>query len=484
MKLVSGILGGLHRTFSALGRTPLVGRLFGAAQGGMERLFQRWAPPASHDQARNWRADADWAMLQQEPLRARALLRACTLALLILIVWAGFAQMDEVTRGVGRVVPSSQIQIVQSMDGGMVADIFVREGQRVQAGELVMRIEPTRFVSSLRENQSQILALQARVARLRAIVEGHPFILPAEVERDAPEVGLRERQLYDSQRAEIDAQVGIARQQLNQRDHELQEAEAQHAQTLRAIDLATQEIKATEPLLATGAASEVELLRLRRELSRLRGDREQFTAQIARVQAAILESRRKISEVELTYRNLRGGELAEAQTKLNGLSEGGAALEDKVSKTEIRSPVRGIVKRLLINTRGGVVQAGRDVVEIVPVDDSLVIEAKVRPKDIAFLRPQQTALVKFTAYDATIYGGLEAQVENIGADTVYEEQGAQRGEAFYIVRVRTRHSSLGPDLPIMPGMVAQVDITTGRKTLLTYLLKPVLRAKSEAFTER
>jgi membrane fusion protein, adhesin transport system len=484
MKLVSGILGGLHRTFSALGRTPLVGRLFGAAQGGMERLFQRWAPPASHDQARNWRADADWAMLQQEPLRARALLRACTLALLILIVWAGFAQMDEVTRGEGRVVPSSQIQIVQSMDGGMVADIFVREGQRVQAGELVMRIEPTRFVSSLRENQSQILALQARVARLRAIVEGRPFILPTEVERDAPEIGLRERQLYDSQRAEIDAQIGIAHQQLNQRDHELQEAQAQHAQTLRAIELATQEIKATEPLLATGAASEVELLRLRRELSRLRGDREQFTAQIARVQAAILESRRKITEVELTYRNLRGGELAEAQTKLNGLSEGGAALEDKVSKTEIRSPVRGIVKRLLINTQGGVVQAGRDVVEIVPVDDSLVIEAKVRPQDIAFLRPQQTALVKFTAYDATIYGGLEAQVENIGADTVYEEQGAQRGEAFYIVRVRTRRSSLGPDLPIMPGMVAQVDITTGRKTLLTYLLKPVLRAKSEAFTER
>lgn len=484
MKLISGILGGLHRTFSALGRIPLVGRLFGAARRGVERLFQRWAPPDSHEDTRSWRADADWAMLQQEPLRARALLRACALALLILIVWAGFAQVDEVTRGEGRVVPSSQVQIVQSMDGGMVAEIFVREGQQVKAGELVMRIEPTRFVSTLRENQSQILALQARVARLRALVEGRPFALPAEVERDAPEIGLRERQLYDSQRAEIDAQIGIARQQLNQRDHELQEAQAQHAQTLRAIELATREIQATEPLLATGAASEVELLRLRRDLSKLRGDREQFTAQIARVQSAILESRRKISEVELTYRNLRGGELAEAQARLNGLSEGGAALEDKVSKTEIRSPVRGIVKRLLINTQGGVVQAGRDVVEIVPVDDSLVIEAKVRPKDIAFLRPQQPALVKFTAYDATIYGGLEARVENIGADTVIEEQGAQRGEAFYIVRVRTRLSSLGPDLPIMPGMVAEVDITTGRKTLLTYLLKPVLRAKAEAFTER
>jgi adhesin transport system membrane fusion protein len=423
-------------------------------------------------------------MLQQEPLRARALLKAGALALVALLVWAGFAQIDEVTRGEGRVVPSSQVQIIQSMDGGMVAEIFVREGQQVRAGERVMRIEPTRFVSSLRENQSQVHALLARAARLRAIVEGRPFIPPAEVERDAPDIVLRERQLYDSQRAESGAQVGIARQQLSQREHELREARAQYAQTGRAIELATQEINATEPLLATGAASEVELLRLKRDLSRLRGEREQFSAQIARVQAAIEESQRKISEVDLAFRNLRGAELAETQARLGGLNAGGTALADKVEKTDIRSPVRGIVKRLLVNTRGGVVQPGRDVVEIVPLDDSLVIEAKVRPQDIAFLRPDQQALVKFTAYDSAIYGGLAARVENIGADTVIEEQGPGRGEAFYIVRVRTSQASLGRDLPIMPGMVAEVDITTGRKSLLTYLLKPVLRARSEAFTER
>ena len=347
-----------------------------------------------------------------------------------------------------------------------------------------MRIEPTRFVSSLRENQSQIHALSARAARLRAIVEGRPFIPPADVERDAPDIVLRERQLYDSQRAESAAQIGIARQQLSQREHELREARAQYSQTTRAIELATQEINATEPLLATGAASEVELLRLKRDLSRLRGEREQFSAQIARVQAAIAESQRKISEVDLAFRNLRGAELAETQARLGGLNAGGTALADKVEKTDIRSPVRGIVKRLLVNTRGGVVQPGRDVVEIVPLDDSLVIEAKVRPQDIAFLRPDQQALVKFTAYDSAIYGGLAARVENIGADTVIEEQGPGRGEAFYIVRVRTSQASLGRDLPIMPGMVAEVDITTGRKSLLTYLLKPVLRARSEAFTER
>lgn len=480
MKLVTGLLGLLQRLIATSGRS----QLFAIPRRWIDRLFDRWAPPGNHDEVVKWQADADWAMLQQEPLRARALLRACALALLALLIWAGIAEVDEVTRGNGRVVPSSQVQIVQSMDGGMVSDIFVREGQLVKAGELVMRIEPTRFVSSLRENQSQVQALQARAARLRAIVEGRPFIPPTDVDREAPDIVLRERQLYESQRAEVGAQIGIAQQQLSQREHELREAQAQYAQAGRAIELATQEIKATEPLVSSGAASEVELLRLKRDLSRLRGDREQYNAQIARVQAAIQESRRKIAEVELAFRNLRGGELAETLAKLSGLSEGGTALADKVSKTEIRSPVRGVVKRLHINTQGGVVQPGRDVVEIVPLDDTLVIEAKVRPKDIAFLRPLQPALVKFTAYDSAIYGGLEARVETIGADTVVEDQGPQRGEAFYMVRVRTHKSTLGTNLPIMPGMVAEVDINTGRKTLLTYLLKPVLRAKAEAFTER
>lgn len=480
MKLITGLLALLQRLLSAPGRWPL----FALLRRGIDRLFDRWMPPGSQAETLKWRADADWAMLQQEPLRARALLKGSALVLVLLLVWAGFAQIDEVTRGEGRVVPSSQVQIIQSMDGGMVSDIYVREGQLVKTGELVMRIEPTRFVSSLRENQSQVQALQARAARLRAIVEGRPFIPPPELERDAPDLVLRERQLYDSQRAEIGAQIGIAQQQLSQREHELRETQAQQAQTNRAIELITQEIRATEPLVESGAASEVELLRLKRDLSKLRGDREQYVAQIARVQSAIQESRRKISEVELSFRNLRGGELAETLAKLSGLHEGGTALADKVSKTEIRSPVRGVVKRLHINTQGGVVQPGRDVVEIVPLDDTLVIEAKVRPQDIAFLRPLQPAMVKFTAYDSAIYGGLEARVENIGADTVIEDQGPRRGEAFYMVRVRTTKSTLGPDLPIMPGMVAEVDITTGKKTLLTYLLKPVLRARSEAFTER
>lgn len=445
----------------------------------LDRAFDRWAPKGP-EEGLDWRSDADWAQLQQEPLRARKLLFGALITVAILILWAGLAKVDEVTRGVGKVVPSSQVQIIQSMDGGVVEEIFVHEGQTVKAGELMLRIEPTRFVSSLRENQSQTLALQARAARLQALTEGQPFEPPAETVRDAPEIVERERQLYESQKAESEAQLSIARQQLNQREQELREAQARQAQAARAFELTSQELAVTKPLMKSGAVSEVELLRLEREVSSLRGERDQTGAQIARIQAAIIESRRKIQEVELNFRNQLRNELSEAMAKLGGLAEGSLALEDKVSKTDIKSPVRGTIKRLLINTQGGVVQPGKEVIEIVPLDDSLLIEAQVRPQDIAFLRPDQPALVKFTAYDFAIYGGLEAKVEHISADTVIND----KDEAFYIVRVRTNKSSLGDNLPIIPGMVTQVDILTGEKSILSYLLKPVLRAKAMALTER
>jgi len=226
--------------------------------------------------------------------------------------------------------------------------------------------------------------------------------------------------------------------------------------------------------------SEVELLRLERELARLRGDRNQSAAQISRVRAGIDEAQRKIEEVELNVRNQLRNELSDTLARLGTLSEGARALQDKVKHAELRSPVRGTVQRLLLNTVGGVVQPGNKIVEIVPLDDALILEARIKPQDIAFLRPGQTAMVKFTAYDFSIYGGLEAEVEHISADTVTDE----RGNTFYVVRVRTRETVLDEGLPIIPGMVAQVDVLTGKKTILSYLLKPVLRAKANALTER
>ena len=236
----------------------------------------------------------------------------------------------------------------------------------------------------------------------------------------------------------------------------------------------------TKPLISSGAVSEVELLRLERDVARFRGEREMAAAQISRVQASVAEASRKIQEVELNVRGEARKDMAETLGKLNALSETNVGLADKVKHSAIRSPVKGTVKRLLVNTVGGVVQPGKDIVEVVPLEDALLLEAKVLPKDIAFLHPGQRAIVKFTAYDFSIYGGLEAKLEQIGADSLTDE----KGNTFYVVRVRTDKASLGENLPIIPGMVAEVDIVTGQKSILSYLLKPVLRAKQAALRER
>lgn len=445
----------------------------------LDRMFARWIPPKP-EESLDWTADADWARLEQEPLRARAMLRWAILVVFILIIWAAFAKVDEVTRGEGRVIPSSQLQVIQSVDGGVVEEIKVREGQTVNAGDVLLRIDPTRFVSSLRESQATYHALLAKTARLQALSTGKPFDPPPEVVKEAPTLVEQERILYNSSMAELDAQLAIARQQLAQRNQELNEMRARREQAQRGYELVKQELDVTRPLIQSGAVSEVELLRLERELARLRGDRDQATAQISRIQAAISEAARKIQEVELNFRNQLRNELSESMSRLNSLSQGNLALADRVKHAEVRSPVRGTVKRLLVNTVGGVVQPGKEVAEIVPLDDALLLEARIKPQDIGFLSPGQPAMVKFTAYDFAIYGGLKAVVEQIGADTVSDD----KGNAFYVVRVRTLESSLGKNLPIIPGMVAQVDVMTGKKSILSYLLKPVIRAKANALTER
>ncbi len=447
-----------------------------AAFGG---LVQKLGPIEAQDQL-DWAGDADWARLQQEPLRAKSLLRLAGLALLLLLVWAAFAPIDEVTRGQARVVPTSQVQIVQSVDGGVVEEILVHEGQIVEAGQLLVRVDPTRFVSNLQESRVGELALQAKVLRLEALTRGTAFNPPAKLRQDAPDVVAQEQRLYDSRLAEINAQVSIAQNQLTQRQQELNEVRARLDQANRGLELITREVNATRPMVATGAVSEVEMMRLDREVARLRGDRDQSSAQLARVQSSIQEATRKIEEVRLTSRNQMSAELSDTMSKLASLSQGGLALADKVKHAEIKSPMRGTVKRLLVNTVGAVVQPGKEVVEVVPLDDALILEVQITPKDIGFLRPGQEAMVKFTAYDFSIYGGLSADVTQIGADSVLDE----KGNAFYTVRVRTHKPSLGPTLPIIPGMVAQVDIRTGKKTVLSYLLKPVLRAKANAMTER
>ena len=446
----------------------------------VEKLLGRM-PSADEIDAVDFATDADLAILRQEPLRAKVLLRSIGIVAALFIVWAAIAQLDEVTRGDGKVIPSKQIQVLQSIDGGLVSEILVREGDIVQANQLLIKIDETRFVSSVKENRVQYLGLVAKAARLKATSDGKPFIPPQEVIAEEPQLAEQERELYEAKRSEIEASISIARQQLIQRQQELGEAQARRAQASQGYDLTSRELSVTKPLINSGAVSEVELLRLERDVSRYRGERDMASSQISRIQASINEAQRKIEEVSLNFRNEAGRELSETVSKLNGLAEGSVALTDRVTQSSIRSPVKGTVKRLLVNTVGGVVQPGKDMIEIVPLEDALLLEAKVMPRDIAFLRPGQPAMVKFTAYDFSIYGGLEGTLEHIGADTVMDD----KGNAFYIVRVRTNKSGFGDaNLPIIPGMVAEVDIMTGKKSVLAYLMKPVLRAKSVALSER
>ncbi|MGY6269534.1 HlyD family type I secretion periplasmic adaptor subunit [Achromobacter denitrificans] len=425
--------------------------------------------------------NADWVIHEAQARGSRILLWVSLLATGCLLVWAGTASIDEVVRGEGKVVPSRQVQIIQSLDGGIVEEILVRPGQEVEAGEVLLRIDSTRFASSLGENNAEYLSLLAKAARLKALATGEPFVAPEEALAQAPGLVEMERNAWQARSTELNATVNVAREQLKQRQEDLRETVAKRDQAATSCGLTSRELQVTRPLLKSGAVSEVDLLRLQRDVARYCGEQKGAEAQIDRFQASIKEAESKIQETELNIRNQARSELSETNTKLSTLRQGKLALVDRVKLAEVRAPVRGTVKTLFNNTVGGVVQPGKDIIEIVPKDDTLLLEVRIQPRDIGFLHADQEAEVKFTAYDFAIYGGLEGKVEQIGADTVTDE----KGNSYYVVRVRTDRSTVGDKLlPIIPGMVAEVHILTGKRTVLQYLLKPILRAKANAFTER
>ncbi|ROM77349.1 hemolysin secretion protein D [Pseudomonas brassicacearum] len=399
-------------------------------------------------------------------------------------VWANFAVLDEVTKGDGKAIPSSKIQKIQNLEGGIVAELFVKEGQIVEAGAPLIRLDDTRFVSNAGETEADRQAMLLRVERLSAEVDDRPLNFPADVLKAVPRQAASEESLYLSRRQQLHDEIGGLQEQLIQRQQELREFISKQAQYRSGLALQRQEINMSEPLVAQGAVSPVEVLRLKRGEVETRGQLDATTLAIPRAESAIKEVQRKIDETRGKFRSDALTQLNEARTDLNKAQATGKALEDRVSRTLVTSPVRGIVNKLLVNTIGGVIQPGSDLVEIVPLDDTILVEAKIRPQDIAFLHPGQDATVKFTAYDYTIYGGLKAKLEQIGADTITDED---KKTTYYIIKLRTERSHLGTDekpLLIIPGMVASVDIITGKKTVLSYLLKPIIKARSEALHER
>ena len=423
------------------------------------------------------------SILAQYPRGGRVILWAVLLLFIAGMYWASVSEIEEVTRGMGKVIPAAQIQVVQNLEGGILSEIHVKVGDTVKKDQLLLRIDETRFSSSFQQNRSKYLSNKAKAARLQAETSGAPFRIPAEVMKEKPEIGLREQGLYESRKNELRSGLEIKQQQINQRTQELKELNTKLAELNKTYVLFQKELALTRPLVPQGAVSEMELLRLERQASEMQGDIEQTKQAIPRVQSKIEESHVALKELRLAFLNKAKAELNEVSSQLGEDAATSIALKDRLTRTAVRSPVNGTVNRLLINTVGGVVQPGMNLVEIVPTEGTLLVEAKIPPRDIAFLRPNQPATVKFTAYDFTIYGGLEAKLEQISADSITDE----KGNSYYLVQLRTDKNYLGPKnnpLPIIPGMIATVDIQTGKHTVLSYLIKPIMRAKYMALRER
>ena len=392
-------------------------------------------------------ADVLPAVYQAEIEERSGLLERLTLYLIVTFVklgltWAYYAEIDEVTVGQGKVIPSSQVQIIQNLEGGILSEMKVREGDIVQKDQVLLRIDDTRHNSSFREGRSRYLALLAASLRLKAETEGTRLSFPSEIERDAPDLVKYEANLYHSRLNGLEVSLASLRQSLQ---------------------LTTDELHIMEPLVARGATSEVDVLRLRRQVNEIKG--------------SIDDKRNKFRADALT-------ELNKIKADLDSVKENNVASSDKVARTIVRSPMNGIVKKVNVTTVGGIIQPGMDILEVVPIENNLKVEAQVKPSDIAFLRPGQKAIVKITAYDFSIYGGLPATLEQISADTLTDEK---KNESFYRIQVRTNTNFLGSaekPLPIIPGMVASVEILTGKKTVLDYLLKPFLKAKEKSLRER
>jgi adhesin transport system membrane fusion protein len=375
------------------------------------------------------------------------------LMLIVFFAWASVSELEEVTRGQGRVIPSSREQVIQSLDPGLLTELKVREGDTVEKGQLLLRIDDTRASAMFRELEAKTISLAASAARLRAEAYGGALEFPPEVLKSSREVTDRETRAFQTRTQALETSL---------------------AGLKRGMSLLDREIRITSPMVKRGLVSEVELLRLQRQRNDL----------------AL-----QVSDRRDEFRSNAAADLIRFESELAQARESLIARADTFERTEIHSPMKGTVKAIRVNTIGGVVSAGQEIMTIVPSEDSLFVEAFVRPADVAFLHPGQNAVVKISAYDYAIYGGLEGKVENISPDTLRDERGgntpvadvADEANSYYRVLVKTTENALttpnGQQLPIIPGMTASVEMLTGSKTVLQYLTKPLNRAQ-EALRER
>ncbi|MFK7839614.1 MAG: HlyD family type I secretion periplasmic adaptor subunit [Bdellovibrionales bacterium] len=418
------------------------------------------------------------------PLSKHILMMSIIAFWIVMGVWANFAKLDEVTRGDGKVIPSLSVQALQSLEAGIVDEFLVREGDEVKKGQVLVRLNAIEASSDLGANESRYLGLLASITRLQAEAEGKGTIdFPEEVMKKAPQSVTEEINTFRANRQSLDTQLNVLMQQVAQREQEVRELSGRISDTRGVLNLQKQEKAMVEPLVAKGSAPRMELLQLERSIKERQTELNGFSSSLPRARSAVSEAKARINEIESNAKAQAQTELSARLIEMNEIKERLSALTERKTRTEIKSPVDGTIQEITVNTIGGVIRPGEDLIKIVPKDDKLVIEAEIRPSDRAFIYPGQKAIVKLTAYDFSIYGGLNAELISISADT-FEDQ---EGNSFFQVKLRTTETELkrkGEILPIEIGMVATVDILTGEKTIMQYLLKPFIKTLDNALSER
>ena len=446
-----------------------------------------WGTTDAERQDLDFARDAEAALHAAPPRTAGRFLLLCTALLATFLIWAYLAQIDEVARGAGRVIPSSKQQIVQSLEGGIVKAISVHEGDKVQKGQRLLLLDKTGFASDLGELEAKELALQGAITRLQTETsnpdaDGVKF--PDELRRRAASVVQSEEALFAIRRRNLLNQLSVLNDRLTQKHQERAELQESRKRYQDSLQIAEKERALKAPLAERGIVPKTDLMKLDREIVDYKGQIATTDQSIPRIEASIREAEGLIEDQRLTFRQTAQSELTEKLAELEIARQSMTAATDRLFRTVILSPVDGFVNKLHVTTLGGVVKPGEPLVEITPVEDSLIVEARIKPSDIAFISPDQKALVKLTAYDFTIYGGLDGNVDVVSSDSIVDEENK---ETYYVVTVRTRETVLRKgeeSLPIIPGMVASVDIMTGKKSVLDYLLKPILKARDEALRER
>ncbi|RWP02482.1 MAG: HlyD family type I secretion periplasmic adaptor subunit [Mesorhizobium sp.] len=421
------------------------------------------------------------------PLFASASIFIIGALFVVFVAWASFAEVDEIARGDGKVIPASKTQIIQASEAGVVQEIAVKIGQVVRKNDLIIRLDNTLNTSSLGEQQAKSRALEVRIARLKYEQSGNltgPFLCPTDIQSIAPQICENEQKLLTARRENFDNKLSVLKSRLDQREKELDEAAANSDRLTRNLAVSDQEAKLVGSMVKKGLMARTEQIRVEREQTELNGQLNLSGETVKKIRSTITEAQLQVDELGLQLQQEALDELTQALAELSVVDETIRGATDKVARTDIRSPVDGIVNTLELNTVGAFVQPGSVVAGIVPTSETLLIEARVSPRDVAFIRPDQEALIKVTAYDFSIFGGIEGKVSNITADSLVDEK---TGEPFYQVRVATDKSTLerdGKAYSIIPGMICSVDIKTGRKTILSYLLKPINKARQEAMSER